>query len=110
VLTAVILVMMFSYATQYSPDLVEQAKNMAANTVKEQAIQLLQEKAEANDLTFTTADDGGFVVSGSGVQVKGQAGSKDVQISYMGQTITLPLDATLQLVVDQAKAQAEQAK
>lgn len=107
VLTAVIVVVLFTYATQYNPNLVEDAKNLAASTVKEQAVKLLEQKAAENGLEFTSEADGSYVVSGKGVQLKGTAGSNDVQVSYLGQTITLPLDKTLQLVVDQAKAQSQ---
>ncbi|MEK3882887.1 hypothetical protein [Paenibacillus sp. PL2-23] len=85
----------------YTLDDVKEIGAKVMDGAKQEAIQLL---ANSKDAEYKMNDDGTYTVKSESVELKGQAGASEVQVSLYGAPyITLELDGVIQAFIEQAK-------
>ena len=85
----------------------EIAKETRAQIV-EPGIRLLESKT--GKINYEKQGDGSFVVTKNGVQIQGKPGDDQVKLTYLGQTIEIPMDQTLKMIVEAAEKQKNAGK
>jgi len=100
-IVAVIVIGLVIYSG-YSMDDLKELGTKVTDTVKQEAVNALV--GEAEDATYKTNADGSFTVTTKTVELKGKAGSGEVEVSLRGASLgTWKVDGVIQSVIDQAK-------
>lgn len=73
--------------------------------VKQQAVQAMRH--EAQDARYKANADGSFSVTTKNLQVEVLAGSMNAEVTYMGQTFSIPIDSVVQGFIDHASGAKE---
>jgi GTP:adenosylcobinamide-phosphate guanylyltransferase len=74
-------------------------------TIVEPGIKLLESKT--GKFEYEKKADGTFVVVKNGVQIQGKPGDEEVKLTYLGQTISIPFDQTLKMVLEAAEKEKQ---
>lgn len=85
----------------YTLDDVKDIGTKVMDGAKQEAIAML---GKAQDAEYTVNDDGTYTVKSESIELKGEVGKSEVQVSLYGAPyITLELDGVIQTFIDQAK-------
>lgn len=86
----------------YSLDDVKEIGTKVMDNVKEEAISAMV--GDAAEAEYTVNEDGTYTVKSDSIELKGEVGSSEVQVSLHGSPfITLQLEGVIQTFIDQAK-------
>jgi hypothetical protein len=64
--------------------------------------------SEAKDAQYKANPDGSFLITTKNLKLEGIAGSKDVQVTFLGKTFTMNADGAINAFIEQAKKNANQ--
>jgi hypothetical protein len=88
------------YGSNYSGEIKEIGSKIVDYS-KEEAIKAFI--GDSSDSSYVTTEDGGYTVTKGSFSLQGTKGSKDVILTYKGQSINLKLDDTLDAIVAAAE-------
>jgi hypothetical protein len=71
------------------------------NDVAGHALQVMA--GGASSATYKKNADGSYTVTANNITITGRPDSKDVKVTFLGQTVTLPIDDVVQKFIDTAK-------
>lgn len=92
------------YAMNYKDEISELTASLGSGitaSIKDQAIQAML--GEADEAKYKPNPDGSYTVTTKNLQVDVAPGSKDANITFMGQTFTLRIDDAVQSFIERAK-------
>ncbi|WP_424766407.1 hypothetical protein [Paenibacillus sp. sgz302251] len=98
----VVIVLGLVVYSGYTMDDLKEIGTKVADTVKQEAINAMV--GEAEDATFVDNADGTFSVKTKNVELTGEPGVNEVELSFRGTSLgKWELDSTIQAFIDQAK-------
>lgn len=100
-IVAVVVIGLVLYSG-YTLDDVKSIGTKVMDNVKEEALQAMV--GDVSNATYTVNDDGTYTVKTNSIELKGEVGASEVQVSLHGAPyITFQLEGVIQNFIDQAK-------
>jgi hypothetical protein len=93
----------------YGANYMDQIKQVGGEILQNAKGDLRDEALKAlagEDAAYKQNADGSFTIVKGNVQLEGKAGSNEVKITFMGQSVTLKVDDALKALIEQAKKNA----
>ncbi|MDQ1912085.1 hypothetical protein RAC89_17000 [Paenibacillus sp. GD4] len=104
VIVLAVLAGLFYYGASYKDQLLELGSTVGAKVATEAKTQAMKAMTdEVKDAKYQLNPDGTFTIATKSVKLEGKPGANEVKVTFMNQTFTLPLDAALNTLIEQAK-------
>jgi hypothetical protein len=109
VIVIIIIGALVLYGVNYKDKLTSIGASVASQVsgeIKDGALKAIT--SEAKDAQFKANPDGSFLITTKNLKLEGKAGSKDVQVTFLGKTFTMNADGAINAFIEQAKKNANQ--
>ncbi|WP_010271259.1 hypothetical protein [Paenibacillus senegalensis] len=103
VIVLALIAVIVIYAANYTEELGAWASTIQDNVtaeVKEQAVQAMRQETE--EAKYKANSDGSFTITTKNLLVEVPPGSLNAEVTYLGQSFTIPIDSMVQGFIDQA--------